>query len=193
MKSLMLPQQSNSSLIPNVHTCSFPQIQRFLTFSKGVAPVSEFSGSFFPVWPCDELDTRVALKYDVPEQQEINSNWEEMISAVYTSEDQMKWIFAFYAVIREKDVRGFLENNEFLIPPVFTTFLSIKKYFSYSKVTLDVETDYEYPSHQELAAHVLTNIPLEGAFQQLKQFDDYWLEMMQKQAILKFYVDLRFE
>jgi hypothetical protein len=172
---------------------SFPQVRRFLTFSKKVAPVSEFSESFFPVWSSDESNTRVTLKYDTPEHQETSVNWEEVSSTVYTLEDHLKWIFAFYTVIREKDVRRFLESNEFLIPPVFTTFLTIKKYFSYSKVTLDVETDYEYPSHQELAAHVVTNIPLEGAFRQLKQFDDHWLEVMPKQAMLKFYVDLRFE
>jgi hypothetical protein len=186
MNSLALLQQSNSSF-------SFLREQSFLAFSEEVAPVLEFSKTFSPVWPFDESNTGVILKHDEPEQREINVDWEETSLLGFTLKEQLNQIFVLYTIIHEEDVRRFLENNEFLIPLVFSTFLNIKKYFSCSKVTLDVETDYEYPSHRELAAHVVTSLSLEEALQQLEEFDDHWWLLVAKKVKSKLYVDLRFE
>jgi hypothetical protein len=97
---------------------------------------------------------------------------------------------ALYTVPQPEEVQDFLEKNSFLIPLVSATYENIRKYFSsYSKVTLDLETDPE-DGTESLAAHVVTDLPLEEAYKQLKQFDWQWWLNVLDQAQSKFYVNL---
>lgn len=102
-------------------------------------------------------------------------------------------VLALYTTPHPKEVQDFLEKNPFLIPLVSATYQNIKKHFSsYSKVTLDLETDVE-DATESLAAHVVTSLPVEEAYKQLKQFDwQWWLDVLD-QAQSKFYVDLDLE
>ena len=52
-------------------------------------------------------------------------------------------VLALYTTIHPEEVKDFLETNSFLIPLVSATYQNIRTYFSYSKVTLSVETDDE--------------------------------------------------
>lgn len=109
------------------------------------------------------------------------------------SSSPIEEISALYTITQPEEVTDFLENNPFLIPLVSSTYQNIRKYFSsYSKVTLDVETDAE-DGTKSLAAHVVTSLPLEEAHKQLKQFDWHWWLNVLKQAQSKFYVDMELE
>lgn len=101
-------------------------------------------------------------------------------------------VFALYSIAQPKEVEDFLEKNPFLIPLLSATYQNIRKFFSYSKVTLDVEIDDEYGT-ESLAAHVVTSLPLEEAYKQLKQFDWQWWLNVLDQAKSKFYVDLELD
>ena len=98
-------------------------------------------------------------------------------------------IFALYTIAQPEEVQEFLEENSFLIPLVSATYENIRKYFSYSDVTLDLETDPE-DGTESLAAHVVTDLPFEEAYKQLKQFDWQWWLNVLDQAKSKFLVDL---
>ena len=99
-------------------------------------------------------------------------------------------VLALYSVSKQEEVQDFLEQNSFLVPLVSATYENIGKHFSsYSKVTLDLETDPE-DATESLAAHVVTSLPVDEAYKQLKQFDwQWWLNVMD-QARSKFYVNL---
>src|SRR5215472_12131104 len=101
-------------------------------------------------------------------------------------------VLALYTTVRLDEVQDFLAKNPFLIPLLSATYQNIRKYFSYSRVTLDVETDDE-DGTETLAAHVVTSLPLEEAYKQLKQFDWQWWLSVLDQARSKFYVDLELE
>ncbi len=101
-------------------------------------------------------------------------------------------VLALYTVPQIEEVRDFLEKNLFLIPLVSATYENIRKYFTYSDVTLDLEIDPE-DGTECLAAHVVTSLPVEEAHKQLKQFDWQWWLKVLKQAQSKFYVNLEFE
>jgi hypothetical protein len=101
-------------------------------------------------------------------------------------------VLALYTPIHAEEVQEFLESNSFLVPLVSATYQNIRKHFSFSKVTLDVETDDE-DGTESLAAHVVTSLPLEEAYKQLKQFDWQWWLNVLDQARSKFYVDLELE
>jgi hypothetical protein len=193
MKSLTLPQQSNSSYVQSAHKYSFPKIQRLPAFLKRILPAAKMPESLPPVESFVESDTRVDAQLSMQEQQELTVNGEEMASPFLESDIRMEQVLALYSIEDLKAVESFLEENTFLIPLLFATYLNIVKYFSYSQVTLDVETDYEYPTHQELAAYVVTNLPVEEALQQLERFDEQWWLNVLDQAQSKFDVDLRFE
>jgi hypothetical protein len=98
-------------------------------------------------------------------------------------------VLALYTVTETEEVQDFLEKNPFLIPLVSATYQNIRKYFSYSDVTLDLEIDPE-DGTACLAAHVVTSLPFEEAYKQLKQFDWQWWLSVLGQARSKFYVDL---
>ena len=101
-------------------------------------------------------------------------------------------VLALYTVSQAKEVKIFLEQNPFLIPLVSATYENIRKYFTYSDVTLDFEIDPE-DGTESLAAHVVTELPLEEAYKQLKQFDWQWWLNVLDQAQSKFYVDMELE
>lgn len=98
-------------------------------------------------------------------------------------------VLALYTVPQIKEAKDFLEKNPFLIPLVSATYENIRKYFSYSDVTLDFETDPE-DGTECLIAHVVTSLPFEEAYKQLKRFDSQWWLNVLDQAKSKFLVDL---
>ena len=99
-------------------------------------------------------------------------------------------VLALYTISQPEEVQEFLEKNSFLIPLLSATYENIKKYFSsYSDVTLDLETDPE-DGTESLVAHVVTSLPFEEAYKQLKQFDWQWWLNVLDQAKSKFFVDL---
>jgi hypothetical protein len=98
-------------------------------------------------------------------------------------------VLALYTVPQPEEVQDFLEQNAFLIPLVSATYENIRKYFTYSDVTLDFEIDPE-DGTECLAAHVVTSLSLEESYKQLKQFDWQWWLNVLDQAKSKFYVDL---
>jgi len=101
-------------------------------------------------------------------------------------------VLALYTTLHPEEVEEFLEKNSFLVPLVSATYQNIERFFSYSRVTLDLETDVE-DATESLAAHVVTSLSVEDAYKQLKQFDrQWWLKVLQ-QAKSKFYVNLEFE
>jgi len=101
-------------------------------------------------------------------------------------------IFALYTIAQPEEVQEFLEENSFLMPLVSATYENIRKYMSYSDVTLDLEIDPE-DGTESLVAHVVTSLPVEEAHQQLKQFDCQWWLNVLDQARSKFYVNLEVE
>ena len=100
-------------------------------------------------------------------------------------------VLALYTTLHPEEVEEFLEKNAFLVPLVSAAYENIVKYFSHSQVTLDLEVDDE-DFTESLAVHVITDLPLEEAYKQLKQFDRQWWLNVLDQADSKFYVDLRF-
>src|ERR1700730_5023829 len=82
-------------------------------------------------------------------------------------------VLALYTVPQPEEVQEFLEKNTFLIPMVSATYENIRNFFSYSDVTLDLETDPE-DGTESLAAHIVTSLPLEESYKQLKRFDWQW-------------------
>jgi len=101
-------------------------------------------------------------------------------------------VLALYTTRQPGEVQDFLEKHPFLVPLVSDTYENIRKYFSYSDVTLDLEIDPE-DGTESLAAHVVTGLPVEDADAQLKEFDrQWWLNVLEK-AKSDFYVNLEFE
>src|SRR6516162_3045842 len=80
---------------------------------------------------------------------------------------------ALYTVPEPEEVQDFLEKNSFLVPLVSATYENIKKFFSYSDVTLDLEIDPE-DGTESLAAHVVTSLSVDESYKQLKEFDWQW-------------------
>ncbi len=193
MNYLTLPQQSNSSCIQNAQKYSFQKTHLLPSVLKRILPVAKMPESLPAVESFVESDIRADAKLNMQEQQELTVDGEEIASPFLENDIQKEQILALYSIKDLKSVESFLEENTFLIPLVFATYLNIVKYFSYSKVTLDVETDYENTTQQALAAHVVTNLLLEEAFQQLKEFDEQWWLNVSDQAQLKFYLNLEFE
>jgi hypothetical protein len=98
-------------------------------------------------------------------------------------------VLALYTVPQPEEVQDFLEKNPFLIPLVSATYENIRKYFTYSDVTLDLEIDPEDRT-ESLAAHVITSLSVEESYKQLKQFDWQWWLNVLDQARSEFYVNL---
>jgi hypothetical protein len=193
MKSLTLPQQSISSFAQSAQEYLFSKMRHLPAFLKRIPPTAKMPEYLPSVESFVESDTRVDAQLSIQEQQELTVNGEEIASPFLENDIRMEQVLALYSIKDLQAVEGFLEENTFLIPLLFTTYLNIEKCFSYSKVTLDVETDYEDATHQELAVYVVSNLPLEEALQQLERFDEQWWLNVLDQAQSKFDVDLRFE
>ncbi|MBV9691689.1 MAG: hypothetical protein JO202_18485 [Ktedonobacteraceae bacterium] len=86
-----------------------------------------------------------------------------------------------YSFSNKEKVLGFLETKQFLILLLLEARFHIAKLFPGSEVFLEIDTDPETTTDEQLVAFIATSLPSNEAFARLKQLDeDWWLNALDR-------------
>jgi hypothetical protein len=98
-----------------------------------------------------------------------------------------------YILRDANEVRGFLEENPFLIPLLQEAHIHIKKLFPNSDVVLEVVTDPEIAGEKDLVAFIVVGENVEDASEMLDRLDEeWWLDALDR-AQGQFHITLEFK
>ena len=103
------------------------------------------------------------------------------ISTYYIFEAQLQLLELIYSFRKPREVKRFLDTYKFLVPLLLEAYFEIGKYFPNPRVFLEIDTDPEETSDQQLVAFITTNCSPNETLGKLKQFDeDWWLDALDR-------------
>jgi len=79
-----------------------------------------------------------------------------------------------YKLSNPSKLLSFFEKNSYLIPVVIEAYEELKERFPSEKLVLEVVSDSEDDSCDELFAYINTSLPVEEALQKLDDLDEQW-------------------
>lgn len=119
-----------------------------------------------------------------------NTKGFSIISSLYNDMDFLEKIYCFRDCTQ---VRGFLEQNSFIVSFLFDVYINIKKHFEYINLFCEVIPDSEKENSNKLAIFIaVKDEPLE-AFKKLRNFDKIWWLKNLDQARNKIFIHLELE
>ncbi|MBV9020754.1 MAG: hypothetical protein JOZ71_08565 [Ktedonobacteraceae bacterium] len=115
--------------------------------------------------------------------QEAKQSWwqQKSTSIFYAFEAQHQRLEAVYSFRNKQKILRFLETKQFLILLLLEARFHIAKFFPGSEVFLEIDTDPEAPTDEQLVAFIATSLPSNEALARLKQLDeDWWLNALDR-------------